>query len=285
MSVFGMRTRRTLGNLSLHVVLLAGSVLMIIPLLWTLSTSLKSMQQIAVWPPEWIPDPVMWRNYIDVFYAVPVALWVRNSLVIVAANVIGSVITCSLVAYGFARIEFPGRDALFILLLSTLMMPYIVRLIPLYVIYNEIGWINTFLPVTVPQLLARNPFFIFLLRQFFKGIPFELTDAARIDGCSEFGIWWRIVMPLSKPALAAVAIFAFRDSWDNFLAPLIYLAGRPDLRPLAVGLYTLRGGGGQLPDTNYLMALSMLMVIPMLVMFAAGQRYFIRGVTLSGLKG
>ncbi len=285
MSLMGMKTRRLLGNTTLHLILIAGSALMIIPLLWTLSTSLKTMQQISVWPPEWIPDPVMWRNYIDVFQVAPVGLWLRNSMVIVAANVIGSVITCSLVAYGFARIEFPGRDFLFLVLLSTLMMPYIVRMIPLYVFYNDIGWINTFLPVTVPQLLARNPFFVFLLRQFFRGIPFELSDAARIDGCNEFGIWWRIVMPLSKPALAAVAIFAFRDSWDNFLAPLIYMAGRPDLRPLAVGLYTLRGGGGQLPDTHYLMALSTMMVIPMLVMFALGQRYFIRGVTLSGIKG
>ncbi|MCB0156854.1 MAG: carbohydrate ABC transporter permease [Caldilineaceae bacterium] len=276
---------RLLSHSVLHVVLIAGSLLMVIPLLWTLSTSLKSIQQISVWPPEWIPDPVMWSNYVEVFKAVPVLLWLRNSLVIVAANVVGSVVTCSFVAYGFARLRFPGRDALFLLMLSTLMMPYIVRLIPLYVLYNQVGWINTFLPVTVPQLLARNPFFIFLLRQFFMGIPDDLSDAARIDGANEFQIWWRIVMPLSKPALAAVAIFAFRDAWDNFLAPLVYMAGRPDLRPLAVGLYTLRGGGGQLPDTHYLMALSTLMIIPMLLMFALGQRYFIRGVTLTGLKG
>ena len=275
---------RLLSHSVLHVVLIAGSLLMVIPLLWTLSTSLKSIQQISVWPPEWIPDPVMWSNYVEVFKAVPVLLWLRNSLVIVAANVVGSVVTCSFVAYGFARLRFPGRDALFLLMLSTLMMPYIVRLIPLYVLYNQVGWINTFLPVTVPQLLARNPFFIFLLRQFFMGIPDDLSDAARIDGANEFQIWWRIVMPLSKPALAAVAIFAFRDAWDNFLAPLVYMAGRPDLRPLAVGLYTLRGGG-QLPDTHYLMALSTLMIIPMLLMFALGQRYFIRGVTLTGLKG
>lgn len=284
MTVQSRRTR-VVNNSLLHLLLLAGSFFMLMPLAWTLSTSLKSLQQIAVWPPEWIPNPVMWRNYVDVFNVAPVGLWLRNSMVLVIANVVGSVVTCSFVAYGFARIKFPGRDTLFILLLSTLMMPYVVRLIPLYVIYSDIGWINTFLPVTVPQLLGRNPFFIFLLRQFFIGIPDELSDAARIDGCSEFGIWWRIVMPLSKPALAAVAIFAFRDAWDNFLAPLVYLAGRPDLRPLAVGLFTLRGGAGQLPDTHYLMALSTLMIIPMLVLFAAGQRYFIRGVTLSGIKG
>jgi ABC-type glycerol-3-phosphate transport system permease component len=285
MTLQSAKIRTLIGHSILHMVLIIGSIAMLVPLLWTVSTSLKSMQQIAIWPPEWIPDPVMWRNYIEVFDAAPVWLWLRNSMVIVLADVIGSVFTCSFVAYGFARMKFPGRDALFILLLSTLMMPYIVRLVPLYVLYNQWGWINTFLPVTVPALLARNPFFVFLLRQFFKGIPDDLSDAARIDGCSEFGIWWRIVMPLSKPALAAVAIFSFQQAWDNFLAPLVYMAGRPDLRPLAVGLYTLRGGGGQLPDTHYLMALSALMILPMLLMFAIGQRYFIQGVTLSGLKG
>jgi multiple sugar transport system permease protein len=276
---------RFVSRMLIHLILLLGAVVMIIPLIWTLSTSLKTLQQIAVWPPEWIPNPVMWTNYIEVFQAAPVALWLRNSLVIVIANVIGSVITCSFVAYGFARLEFPGREPLFLLLLSTLMMPYIVRLIPLFVLYNQIGWINTFLPLVVPPLLARNPFFIFLLRQFFMGIPSELSDAARIDGCSEFGIWWRIVMPLSKPALAAVTIFSFQQAWDNFLAPLVYMAGRPDLRPLSVGLYLLRGGAGQLPDTHYMMALSTLMILPMLVIFALGQRYFIQGVTLTGLKG
>jgi multiple sugar transport system permease protein len=284
MSVEAPRVRTARMGLT-HLILIAGSIIMIVPLLWTVSTSLKTLQQIAVWPPEWIPNPVMWRNYIDVFDAAPVALWLRNSLVIVAADVIGSVVTCSFVAYGFARMRFPGREALFLLLLSTLMMPYIVRLIPLFVLYNQLGWINTFLPLVIPPLLGRNPFFIFLLRQFFMGIPEDLSDAARIDGCSEFGIWWRIVMPLSKPAIAAVTIFSFQQAWDNFLAPLVYMAGRPDLRPLSVGLYLLRGGGGQLPDTHYMMVLSVLMIIPMLVIFAFGQRYFIQGVTLTGIKG
>jgi multiple sugar transport system permease protein len=278
--------RAKLVNRSLtHLILLTGSIVMVIPLIWTVSTSLKTLQQIAVWPPEWIPDPIMWRNYIDVFSVAPVTLWLRNSVIIVIANVVGSVITCSFVAYGFARLKFPGREALFLLLLSTLMMPYIVRLIPLFVLYNQMGWINTFLPLVVPPLLGRNPFFIFLLRQFFMGIPEDLSDAARIDGSSEFGIWWRIVMPLSKPALAAVTIFSFQQAWDNFLGPLVYMAGRPDLRPLSVGLYLLRGGGGQLPDTHYMMALSTLMIIPMLLIFALGQRYFIQGVNLTGIKG
>jgi len=276
---------RLLSDGVTHLVLVAGSAVMLVPLVWTVSTSLKTLQQIAIWPPQWIPRPVMWSNYVEVFRRVPVALYLRNTMVIVSSNVLGSVITCALVAYGFARTHFPGRDALFMLLLSTLMMPYVVRLIPLFVIYNQIGWINTFLPLVVPALLGRNPFYIFLLRQFFKGIPEELNDAARIDGCSELGIWWRIVMPLSKPALAAVTIFAFQAGWDDFLRPLVYMAGRTDLRPLSVGLYLLRGGAGQIPDTHYMMALTTLMIIPVLLLFAAGQRYFIQGVTLTGLKG
>lgn len=171
------------------------------------------------------------------------------------------------------------------LLLSTMMMPYVVRLIPLFVIYTKLGWINTFLPLIIPPLLARNPFYVFLFRQFFRTIPEELADAARIDGCSEFGIWWRIILPLSKPAMAAVAIFAFQSAWDDFLAPLIYMGNRPELRTLAVGLYYFRNMPGQLPMVHYLMAMSVLMIIPVLLVFAFGQRYFIRGVAMSGLKG
>lgn len=284
MAVRSSRVRLASGAAT-HLILLAGSVVMLVPLVWTVSTSLKTLQQIAIWPPQWIPNPVMWSNYVEVFRQVPVALYVRNTMVIVAAQVLGATVTCSLVAYGFARTEFPGREALFMLLLSTLMMPYVVRLIPLFVIYNQIGWINTFLPLVVPALLARNPFYIFLLRQFFRGIPEEISDAARIDGCNDLSIWWRIVMPLSKPALAAVTIFAFQAGWDDFLGPLVYMAGRPNLRPLSVGLYLLRGGAGQIPDTHYMMALTTLMIIPVLLLFAAGQRYFIQGVTMTGLKG
>ncbi|MBN1285738.1 MAG: carbohydrate ABC transporter permease [Anaerolineae bacterium] len=255
------------------------------PMFWTLSTSLKTLDQINIWPPRLIPDPIAWRNYIEVFDYVPVALYLRNTLIIVAAWVTGATVTCSFVAYGFARTNFPGRNILFVVLLSTLMMPYVVRLIPLFMIYKSIGWIETFYPLTVPILLGRNAFYIFLLRQFFIGVPDEIADAARIDGCSHFGIWWRIVMPLSKPALATVAVFAFQSSWDDFLGPMIYMGSNPDLRTLAVGLYAFRSSPGQLPMTHYMMAMSVMMILPILLVFAFGQRYFIQGVTLSGLKG
>lgn len=273
------------GRGLLYMILIAGSIVMLVPLLWTLSTSLKTLPQLNVWPPRFIPNPIAWSNYAEVFRVQPVGRYFFNTMVLVVAAEIGSLVTCSFVAYGFARTEFPGRNFLFMVLLSTLMMPYIVRLIPLFVIYSKIGWINTYWPLVVPDLLGRNAFYIFLLRQFFLGIPVELSDAARIDGATDFGIWWRIVMPLAKPALAAVAIFTFQSTWDEFLGPLIYMGGDPDLRTLAVGLYTLRNTPGQLPMIHYLMAMSTMLIVPVLVIFAFSQRYFIQGVTLSGLKG
>lgn len=279
------RTVQWFSDLVTILVLLAGAAVAVLPLLWTLSVSLETLQQIAAYPPQLIPHPVVWENYVQVFRVQPLLLYLRNSLIIVSAWEIGTLITCALVAYGFARMKFPGRDGLFVVLLSTMMMPYVVRLIPLFIIYAKIGWIDTFLPLTVPILLGRNPFYIFLLRQFFRDIPNDLSDAARIDGCGEFGIWWRVVMPLSGPALAAVAIFAFQASWDDFLAPLIYMGNAPSLRPLAVALYYFRNMPGEISQINLLMAMSVLMILPILIVFAFGQRYFIQGVTLSGIKG
>jgi ABC-type glycerol-3-phosphate transport system permease component len=208
-----------------------------------------------------------------------------NTMVLVAAAEVGALITCSFVAYGFARLDFPGREPLFLLLISTMLMPYIVRLVPLFVFYSEIGWLNTYLPIAVPDLLGRNAFYIFLLRQFFRAIPFELSDAARIDGANDFRIWWTIVLPTAKPVLATVAVFAFQSTWDDFLAQLIYMGGDPDLRTMAIGLYQLKntpGGDNLLP---YLMAMSIVTMLPVLIIFAFGQRLLIQGVNTSGLKG
>ena len=273
------------GRTLVYTVLIIGSLAALMPLGWAVSTSLKTIDQLSIWPPQWIPNPIAWGNYSQVFQTIPILTYFGNTMVIVTAWVLGGTITCSFVAYGFARTRFPGRDILFLVLLSTLMMPYIVRLIPLFMIYKEIGWINTFLPLTVPMLLGRNAFYIFLLRQFFIGLPNELSDAARIDGCSHFGIWWRIILPLSKPALATVAVFAFQASWDDFLAPMIYMGGNPQLRTLALGLFAVRAAPGQVAMTHLLMAMSVMMIIPVLLIFAFGQRYFIQGVTLSGIKG
>lgn len=273
------------GYLLIYLLLIVGVVVTITPLLWTVSTSLKTVQQLNAWPPEWIPNPFAWSNYSESLTMLPFERYFLNTMVLVVAAEIGALITCSFVAYGFARLEFPGREFLFLLLISTMLMPYIVRLVPLFVFYGEIGWLGTYLPLAVPDLLGRNAFYVFLLRQFFRSIPNDLSDAARIDGANDFRIWWSIVMPLSKPVLATVGIFAFQSTWDDFLGPLIYMGQNPDMRTLAVGLYQFRNAPGGENLMPYLMAVSTVMIIPVLLIFAFGQRYLIRGVTMSGLKG
>ncbi|MEJ7838437.1 MAG: carbohydrate ABC transporter permease [Thermomicrobiales bacterium] len=269
----------------LYLILTTGAIITLIPLVWTLSTSLHSARDISLGAQTWIPTPAVWSNYREAVDILPFGRYLANTMVLVAAAEFGALVTCSFVAYGFARLDFPGREPLFLILISTMLMPYIVRLVPLFVFYGEIGWLNTYLPLTIPDLLGRNAFYIFLLRQFFRGIPFELTDAARIDGANDFRIWWTIVMPLAKPVLATVAIFAFQSTWDDFLGPLIYMGGDPNLRTLAVGLYQLKntpGGDNLMP---YLMAMSILTMLPVILIFAVGQRFLIRGVTMTGLKG
>ena len=273
------------GMVVVYLLLLAGVAVTITPLLWTLSTSLKTVRQLSAWPPEWIPNPVAWSNYSEALTMLPFERYLLNTMVLVVAAEIGALITCSFVAYGFARLDFPGREPLFLLLISTMLMPYIVRLVPLFVFYGEIGWLGTYLPLAVPDLLGRNAFYIFLLRQFFRGIPDDLSDAARIDGANDFRIWWSVVLPLSKPVLATVAIFAFQSTWDDFLGPLIYMGQNPDMRTLAVGLYQFRNSPGGENLMPYLMAVSTVMMLPILFIFGFGQRYLVQGVTMSGLKG
>ena len=268
----------------IYLVLIVGATIMAFPLLWTLSTSLKTVDQLVYTRIELVPHPVAWWNYVDLFRKTSLPSNLRNTMTIVVCAEFGSLVLCSLVAYAFAHIPFPGRKLAFGLLLSSMMLPGVVTLIPFFVMFDRLGWINTFLPLVVPRLLAHNPFYIFLMRQFFRGIPRDLFDAARIDGCSEFGIWWRIVMPVSKPVLAAVAIFTFQWAWNDFLHPLVYLGGNRDLWTLALGLNALRGMEGE-TTVHLQMAYSVLMIIPVMSIFAVGQRYFIEGITFSGLKG
>ncbi|MBA7471067.1 L-arabinose transport system permease protein AraQ [subsurface metagenome] len=255
---------------------------MIAPLVWTVSTSLKTLPQLNIWPPALIPDPIAWENYPKALTILPFALYFRNTITVTVFVLIGHLISCSLVAYGFARLRFPGRDILFIVMLGTIMVPFVVTLIPLFIIFSRIGWINTFLPLIIPGFLGY-PVYVFLLQQFFKSIPMDIADAAKLDGCSEINIWWRIMLPLSKPVLTVIAVFSIQFTWNDFLGPLIYLQ-KPQLRTMALGLYYYRNMPGQLPMFHYLMAISVVMVIPMLVLFAFFQRYFIHGVILTGIK-
>src|SRR5262249_3396590 len=220
---------------------------------------LKSLSQVTVTQVNLIPNPVVWSNYLDIFNRVPVIRYLGNTLVIVAASMFGALITCPLAGYAFARIKFPGRNLLFFALLATMMLPYFVQLIPLFVMFDSLGMTGTFTPLVLPRLLGHNAFYIFLLRQFFKALPRDLFDAAYIDGCSQLGAWWRIAMPNSRPVLAAVGIFAFQFAWTDFLNPLIYLGPNRNLWTLALGLNALKGGEGQSIELNMIMVMAILM--------------------------
>lgn len=264
------------------VVLLLGAVVMILPFVWLVSSSLKLETQIFVFPPQWIPNPVRFQNYVDALTYKPFNIYLMNTMIIVVLNMVAIVGAASLCAYGFARIKFPGRDFWFAIVLSTMMVPYFVLMIPQFIIFSRLGWIDTFLPLTVPYFFGGGAFNIFLLRQFFRTLPNELSDAARIDGCTELGIYWRIIMPLAKPALATVAIFTFLFSWNDYIGPLLYLSS-PENFTVAIGLATFRSV--MRTRWDLLMAASTAMILPIVLLFFFAQRYFIQGIVMSGIKG
>lgn len=275
--------RRAASKSFWHLIALAGAAAMVLPLVWMISASLQTMPQIVRFPPSWLPNPFAWENYPKSLTFLPFGLYFKNTLYVTAMVIVGDLLSNVLAAYGFARFRFPGRDFLFAALLSTLMLPGIVRLIPTYLLFHRFHWINTFAPLIVPSFFGA-PFFLFLLRQFFLGIPDDLTDAARIDGCSELNILWRIVLPLAKPALATIAIFSFQGSWNDFMGPMIFLTDER-LRTVALGLHSFRGLPYMSTLYNQLMAASTVMVLPVLVVFALFQRQFVQGVTLTGIRG
>ena len=273
-------------NIIVYAILSIGAIAMLVPLLWTVSTSLKTVDKVSIRRLELIPDPVRWQNYVEIFDKQPVLRQARNTMIIVVASIFGALVPCGLAGYAFARIAFPGRRIFFAILLATMMLPYVVRLIPLYLFFDGIGLNRTFGPLILPRLLGHNAFYIFLYRQFFRGIHNDIYDSARIDGCSELGVWWRIFMPMSIPVIAAVCIFAFEFAWNDFLNPLIYLGSNQELWTLALGLNALRGFEGADGSLNSVMTFSVLMIIPMLAVFYFGQKYLISGVTAQGsLKG
>jgi len=265
----------------IYIVLIIGAVSFILPLAWMVSTSLKVDRQIFVFPPVWLPNPVRWMNYVDAINYIPFLTYTLNTLYVSTLSVLGALIFSSLAAYGFSRIEWPGRNLLFILVLGTMMIPLPVYVIPLYVVFRNLHWTGTFKPLYL-RFWFGYPLFIFLLRQFFMSIPKELSDAAKIDGCSELGIYWRVILPLSKPALAVVALFAFLYSWQDFLTPLIFIT-KQKMFTLSLGLqqYQAQHGG---TEWNLLMAASTLMLLPIVVIFFLAQKTFIQGISLTGLK-
>jgi len=273
--------RGRVAEVILQVVLFAIGVTFVLPLYWMILTSIKPDSQIFIYPPVWWPAHFVWSNYPRGLTYVPFFLYMRNTVFYAGFAVVGALFSNPLAAYSFSRINWPGRNALFIITISTLMLPYTVTLIPLFVIYRHLGWVNTYLPLIVPTFLG-SPFYIFLLRQFMLTIPKELSEAARMDGANEFGIYWRIILPLIRPALAAVALFEFIRAWKDFLGPLIYL-NSDKLYVISVGLQQYK----QEFNTQwaFLMAASTTATVPIIILFYLTQRTFIQGITLTGIKG
>ena len=278
-------TRETKPTI-LHLVLITGSAIFLIPFAWMLSTSLKADAQLTVYPPVWIPSPVVWKNFPEALkYLPPSSLFglvnLGNTLIIAVMSCIGTVLSCSLVAYGFSRFRWPGKDVAFGLLLATMMLPDAVTMMPRFLIFRDLHWIDTLYPLWVPSFFA-SAFNVFLLRQFFLGIPQELEDAAKIDGCSYFATWWRIMLPMVKTPIAAVTIMTFLGAWKDFMNPLIYISS-PEKMPLSyiLQLYNSSHGG----EPGYLMAVTTLVILPVVILFFFTQRYFVEGISLSGLGG
>lgn len=261
--------------------LVLASMLYLFPVFWMVSTSLKTDPQIVRIPPNLIPNPVRWANYIDAMGVIDFMQVAGNTLYITVMNIVGATLSSSLVAYSFAKLKWKGRDLLFGVMLSTMMLPFAVTMVPQYLIFRNLGWVNSFKPLWVPAFFG-SPFHIFLLRQFMRTLPSSLDDAARIDGCSYFEVYWRIILPLIKPAVTVVAMFTFTNNWNDFLGPLIYLS-RPELYTFALALQKFQSD--YVTNWALLMAASSVMTLPIIALFFVGQRQFIQGVVMSGLKG
>lgn len=276
------RTRQLLLDGFWYLVLSFFALALALPLIWLISTSLKTGPQTFLMPPQWIPSPIVWQNYPDAFQAVNFGRYFWNTLAVVFWATTGTLLSASVTAFAFARLRFPGREFLFLLVLSTIMLPSIITLIPTFIVFRNLKWINTILPLTVPYWLGGGPFNIFLFRQFFMTIPYELDEAARIDGASNFRTYWSIILPLSKPVMATVAIFSFIHHWNDFFLPLIYLQST-EKWTMAIGLQGFKDLYST--DWNLMMAASTAMILPLLVLFFFAQRYFISGIQMSGIAG
>ena len=277
----GKRRTQLIHRIVAYGVLFGGSVFILAPLVWMLSTSLKTRSQVFRFPPEWIPEQFLWRNYVEALTLLPFEIFLLNTVIITVLSVAGELVSSAVVAYSFARLRWAARNTLFIVVLATMMLPRQVTLIPTFILFTRVfGWKDTFYPLIVPSFFAV-PFFVFLLRQFYMTLPFELDDAATMDGCSKFGVFLRILLPLSKPALAAVAIFSFQFHWNDFFYPLIYLFDK-DKFTLALGLRFFQGNYGT--DWHYLMAASLVVMMPVILVFFFAQRIFIQGVVYQGFK-
>lgn len=277
-----MKTKNiSIGRIILHIVLIIGSFLMIFPFLWTFGSSLKNMTQIFAIPPVWIPNPVVWQNYIDSLNAMPFGRAYWNSFYITAIVVVAQVFTGSMAAFAFAKLKFRGSGVLFILFLATMMIPKQVTMIPLYLIMDQLKWLDTHLPLIIPGALF-NAFAVFLLRQFIRGIPRELEEAAYMEGANALRVYWSIILPLIRPAIAAMSIFIFMGTYNNFIDALIYLSTPENFTvPLLLNNFK----GLYVTNWSYMMAGATISVVPVIIVYLFAQRHIIEGITLTGIKG
>lgn len=273
---------RVATRMVLHFVLILAGITFMVPTLWLISSSLKASTEIFATPIRWIPAWPEWQNYVDAFTIEPLFLFARNTAIVVVAAVLGTALTSTMVAYSFARLRWPGRDFCFGLVVATMMLPDVVTLIPKFIMFRTLGWVDTFLPLTVPFWFGGTAFYVFLMRQFFKTLPYELEEAARMDGASSFRILAQIMVPLSKPSLATVVVFSIFANYNDFLHPLIYLNHTDDWT-LALGIR----GYNDVYNARWelIFAASTAMLLPMVVLFFAAQRYFVQGIHLTGLAG
>jgi multiple sugar transport system permease protein len=263
-----------------HAILAGVGIMFFLPFFWLVSTSLKELQQVYRLPPVWIPNPFRWQNYPEAISYFPFFRQLANTLIIAGSSLVLTLVSSSLVAFSFSRLEWPGRDVCFFLMLSTMMLPYQVTMVPLFIIFRSLGWVNTFLPLIVPNIFG-SAFYIFLLRQFFLGLPRELDEAAILDGCSTAGILTNVILPLAKPALATVALFQFLGSWNDFIGPLIYL-NDPTKYTLSLGIQVFSSTMGI--QWTWLMAVTTVLTVPVVTLFFFTQRTFIQGIALTGIK-
>jgi multiple sugar transport system permease protein len=281
----GSKLKHVLTSFVVYGLLTLGAAIVVVPLFWMISTSLKGPDALFHYPPEWIPRPPIWRNYIDAWKVLPFGQFLLNTLFITVLAMVAELITTSLVAYGFARYNFKGRDVLFIILLATMMLPGVITLIPTFLIWRNLGRLDTFDPLTIGAWFAWGPAYIFMMRQFFLTIPRSMEEAALIDGANVAQIYWHIMLPMIRPALLAIAVLSFQGNWNNLQGPLIYLNSM-EKYPMILGLkFFEQTLSKEAPMWNYMMAMSVLMALPILGLFFAAQRYFIEGLNVGATKG
>lgn len=274
------KIQRAISAIISHTILIIGAVIMIVPFVWMLSTSFKAPGRTFVYPPEWIPNPFVWQNYVEMWKALPFNQFFLNSVKIATLSTIGQLLTCSMGAFAFSILKFKGRDFLFLVLIATLMIPYQVTLIPTFILFSKLGWVGTHLPLWVPAFWG-GAFGTFLLRQFYLTIPIDLAESARIDGANIFQIFTHIYLPLSKPAMATLGIFTFMWSWNDLLNPLIYVNELKQLT-LTIGLSFFQNQYGG--KWTLMMAGAVVSILPILLIFFFAQKYFIQGIAMTGIK-